>query len=190
MLLTSCNDFYFKNPQPQNGKELSSIPDQLIGTYMEIHENDSNDRDYGDTIVIIYSIGPLVITPDSFHMDYSGHVFDNNKVEGSLESGKVILKKMDDFYVLSQKIRNPLNSAHDSVWEVYIVKYKNNLLTLYTLTSNDSNLKVDSITQITPVKEFQEEDARYYLINPSNKQFKKLLTDNLYEIVGEFEKVE
>lgn len=177
MILTSCNDFYFKNPQPLHGKELKQIPDELIGTYME-KDRDSNAKKE-----------PLIITKNSYNLKSSDPSVNEMKISGTLASGKVVLKRLDDHYVLSQKVANPLNSGRDSVWEVYVLEYRNDVLTLYNLASEERELKVDSVKEITPVKEHKEGNEKYYLINPSNKQFKKLLINNLYKKVGEFEKV-
>lgn len=179
MILTSCNDFYFKNPQPLHGKELKQIPDELIGTYLE-KNNGNSESDKKES---------LTITRNSYNLKSSDPSVQEMKLSGTLAHGKVVLKRLDDHYVLSQKVVNPLNSARDSVWEVYILEYTNNLLTFYNLASEERDLKVDSVKQITPVKKQQEGDEKYYLINPSNKQFKKLLINNLYKKVGEFEKV-
>jgi hypothetical protein len=180
LILTSCNDFYFKNPQPLHGKALKAIPKELIGSYLEIKDSGTGNNHHRDA---------LVITENSYDLKVSDDTMGEKKMSGTLASGKVVLKKMDDFYVLSQKVENPLNSSRDSVWEAYILEYKNNVLTLYNLASEERNLKVDSVKRITSVKEQQEGDKKYYLINPSNKQFKKLLLNNLYTKVGRFEKV-
>lgn len=177
MILTACNDFYFKNPQPLHGKELKQIPEELVGTYLEKNSDSSKKRE------------PLIITHNSYNLKSSDPSVKDMKLSGTLAHGKVVLKRLDSHYVLSQKVESPLKSAHDSVWEVYILEYRNNVLTLYNLASEERALKVDSVKQITPVKEQKEGDTKYYLINPSNKQFKKLLINNLYKKVGEFDKV-
>jgi len=179
LILTSCNDFYFKNPQPLHGKELKAIPDELVGTYME--------KD-ADTLKHVNE-DPLIITRNSYNLKTSEPSVQGMKLSGSLENNKVVLKKLDDFYVLSQKIPNPINSSRDSVWEVYVLEYRHNHLTLYNLASDGKEPKIDSIKQITPVKEQKEGNDKYYLLNPSNKQFKKLLINNLYSKIGEFNKV-
>lgn len=177
MILTSCNDFYFKNPQPLHGKELKQIPNELIGTYMEKDRDSSAKKE------------PLIITRNSYNLKSSDPSDNNMKIAGTIAHNKVVLKRLDDHYVLSQKVANPLNSSLDSVWEVYILEYKNDRLTLYNLASEERQPKIDSVKEITPVKEHKEGNEKYYLINPSNKQFKKLLINNLYKKVGEFEKV-
>lgn len=179
MILTSCNDFYFKNPQPLHGKELKHIPDELIGTYLE-KDNDNNPSENKE---------PLIITRNSYHLKTTDPAVNDMKISGTLASGKVVLKRLDDHYVLSQKVKNPLNSDRDSVWEVYVLEYRNDVLTLYNLASEQREPKVDSVKKITNVKEQNENNEKYYLINPSNKQFKKLLINNLYKKVGEFKKV-
>ena len=179
MILTSCNDFYFKNPQPLRGKELKQIPETLIGTYIE---KDNGGKDSAKK-------EPLIITRNSYNLKSSDPTVQDMKLSGTLAPGKVVLKRLDDHYVLSQKVENPLNSSNDSVWEVYVLEYRNDVLSVYNLASEERDLKIDSIKEITPVKEQKEGDKKYYLINPSNKQFKKLLINNLYKKVGEFEKV-
>ena len=179
MLLSSCNDFYFKNPQPLHGKELKAIPDELIGTYMEKE---------ADTVKHVNE-DPLIITRNSYHLKTSDPGAQDMKLSGTLQKGKVVLKKLDDFYVLSQKVPNPINSSRDSVWEVYVLEYRNNQLNLYNLASEGQEPKIDSIKEITSVKEEKEGNEKYYLINPSNKQFKKLLINNLYRKEGEFNKI-
>lgn len=179
MIFSSCQDFYFKNPQPLRGKELKHIPDELVGTYRE------KDKDAIDTA----NKEPLRITRNSYHLKSSDPLLQDRKLSGTLAPGKVVLKRLDGHYVLSQKVKNPLNSAQDSVWEVYVLEYRNDVLNVYNLASEEKEIKVDSVKQITPVKEQKEGDKNFYLINPSNKQFKKLLINNLYKKVGEFEKV-
>lgn len=179
LIFSSCNDFYFKNPQPLHGKELKQIPEELVGTYYE-KDNDYNNPDHKE---------PLIITSNSYNLKTTDPSADNRKISGTLASGKVVLKRLDGQYVLSQKVANPLNNTHDSVWEVYVLEYRNEMLTLYNLASEQREPKVDSVKEITPVKEQKEGNEKYYLINPSNKQFKKLLINNLYQKVGEFKKV-
>lgn len=179
MIMTSCNDFYFKNPQPQRGKELKAIPDELIGTFME-KKSDQNNNPSKD---------PLIITRNSYLWEDSDSKGNKEKISGTLSSGKVVLKKLDNYYVLSQKVENPINTANDSVWEVYVLEYQNNQLLLYNLSSEERRPKVDSVKHITPVIEEKEGDSKYYLINPSRKQFKKLLDNDLFKKTGEFEKV-
>lgn len=179
MITTSCHDFYFKSPQPQQGKELKTIPDELIGTYIEKSSDSLND-DTRD---------PLIITRNSYDLKTSDPDTKDMKVSGTLEPGKVVLKKLDDYYVLSQKVENPLNNKHDSVWEVYLLKYSDNELMLYNLASEEREPKVDSVKGITRVQEETEGSDKIYLLNPNKKQFKKLISNDLFKKVGDFEKV-
>lgn len=177
--MTSCNDFYFKDPQPLHGKELKTIPDELIGTYMEKK---------ADTVQHVNE-DPLLITRNSYNLKTSEPGAQDMKLSGTLEKGKVVLKKLDDYYVLSQKVANPLNSSRDSVWEVYVMKYNNNELLLYNMSSEERAPMIDSVKQITRVKEEQDGNGKYYLINPSKKQFKKLIEEDMFKKIGEFKKV-
>lgn len=178
LVLSACHDFYFKSPQPQQGKELKTIPAELTGTYFEKS---------GDSVTVNQK-EPLIITRNSYDLKTSDPDTRDMKVSGTLKPGKVVLKKLDDYYVLSQKVENPLNSKHDSVWEVYVLKYTGNGLILYNLTSEEREFMVDSVKGITGVQEETAGSDKIYLLNPSKKQFKKLLNNDLFNKIGEFEK--
>ena len=193
LMFSSCKTYYFENPQPSHTRELKSFPSELIGTYFELnadtikHENED----------------PLVITDDSYNYKTGEPMLRDMKKEGSLKPGKVVLKKVKKYYILSQKVKNPLENSPDSLWEVYAIKYKDNQLAIYSMIYSDENggLKVDSterinnkllsdsIRTIVSVKEHRVDNDMYYLINPSKKQFIALLENNLFRKILEFEKV-
>lgn len=142
LALISCNAFLFKNPQPQRGKELKTIPDKLIGTYLE-NENEENAFDIS---------GPLTITRNSFSWEIPDSVEGDETIVGILSPDRMVLKKLNEYYVMSQKVENPANRDQNSVWEVYLIKYHDKQLLLYNLDCEEvSAQKVDSVKRITPV---------------------------------------
>ena len=169
MILSSCGVYLFENPQPLNTKELKVVPAELIGMYIEKKEQDS-----------------LIITNDSYN-----YLSQDSEREGSLHRGNVVLKKMNDYYILSQKVAHPLENSSDSLWEVYAVKYKRNGLSVYSLTFEEDNREQfnDSVMKILPVKEQNTDGDTLYVINPTKREFKTLLESKLYRKVLEFKKI-
>jgi arginine repressor len=187
LLLVSCKTYYFENPQPSHTKELKSFPNELIGTYFELK---------ADTIAHVNE-DPFVISKDSYHYKTNDSAIKDMKKDGSIEHGKVVLKKFHKYYVLSQKIENPLENSADSIWEVYVMKYKDERLVIYSMIYSEDNgsdkkleskLLSDSIRAILPVIEKKAGNDTLFLINPSKNQFKKLLEKNLFRKVLEFKK--
>lgn len=171
--LSACGVYLFESPQPLDTKEINVIPSELIGTYLEKEDQDS-----------------LIITSNSYRYTGNESVFEETK-QGTLESGKVVLKKMNDHYIISQKIANPLESIADSLWDVYALQYKRKRLSVYSLMFEEENTKqfADSVMKIVPVKEQKFGEDTLYVINPTKKEYKKLLDSKLYRKVLEFKKV-
>lgn len=175
LMLTSCI-VYFEKPQPVHSKELKEVPKELIGTYVE---EDNNN--------------PLVITRNSYQYKEKNTgeeemSFDN----GMLETGKVILKRMDDFYVLSYKIGDLEQESLKSAWMVYLIKLKGDQLTVSYIASEDRNSwpKIDSVKRIVPVTEIKNNDNdRTYFINPSKKEFKSMIENKIFNDTLKFRKI-
>lgn len=173
LTLSACGVYLFENPQPMDTKELNVIPSELIGTYLEKEDQDS-----------------LIITSNSYRYTGNGSVFENTR-EGILESGKVILKKMNGYYFINQKIAHPLESSSDSLWDVYALQYKRKQLSVYSLMYEEEKTIefANSVMEILPVKEQKFGEDTLYVINPTKKEYKKLLDSKLYRKVLEFKKI-
>lgn len=173
LTLSACGVYLFENPQPMDTKALDVIPSELIGTYLEKKDKDS-----------------LIITSKSYRYTGKESVFEDTR-EGTLDPGKVVLKKMNGYYIISQKIANPLESSSDSLWDVYALKYKRKRLSVYSMMYEEENSKQfsDSVMRIVPVKEQKFGEDTLYVINPTKKEYKTLLESKLYKKVLEFKKV-
>ena len=77
ILLSSCFSVSFIEPQPKGGKNISSFPDKIVGTYLL----------YGDTIIV---------TPKSFTFEGGTHYI----------SDSIIVRKFKKYKVLSVKEKN------------------------------------------------------------------------------------
>lgn len=173
LTLSACGVYLFENPQPVDTKALNVIPPELIGTYLEKKDQDS-----------------LIVTSKSYRYTGNESVFEETR-EGTLKPGKVILKKMNDYYIINQKIANPLESSSDSLWDVYALQYKRKRLSVFSLLYEEKNSKqfADSVMKILPVKEQKVGEDTLYVINPTKKEYKKLLESKLYKKVLEFKKI-
>lgn len=173
LTLSACGVYLFENPQPLDTKALNVIPAELTGTYLEKEDRDS-----------------LIITSHSYRYTGNESVFEETR-KGTLESGKVVLKKVNGYYIINQKIANPLESSADSLWDVYALKYKRKRLSVYSLIYDEENSKqfADSVMGILPVKEQKFGEDTLYVINPTKKEYKKLLDSKLYRKVLEFKKI-
>ena len=170
MMLSSCV-VVFEQPQPSRTKELNAVPPELRGTYTE--------EDIDDT---------LIVTSDSYN--YKSNSSDIIHKNGSLKSGDAVLKKMNGNCVLSHRITDVPENFPKNLWHVYLLKYKDNKLKVYFLNSKGNEaLMVDSIRKIVPVKEIGDKDDKGNLINPTKKQFKKIVRSNMFKESYVFNKI-
>ena len=168
VLLCSCQMYFFENPQPLHSKALKAVPAELIGIYKESGS---------DT---------LIITNDSYK-----YLSKDNKKEGAFKLGNMVLKKLDDYYILSQKMVDSLGQPYNELWEVYAMKYTNNHLLVYNLNcaKDDCQPMADSVSRIVPYKNLLMDKDTLHIINPTKNQFRALLDKNLFRLVSEFERI-
>lgn len=179
LALCSCEIVYFEKPQPRHTKELKSIPSELTGIYAEIKDDSIKDQ-IADS---------LIITSDLYHYITHDHkLLDKNRI-GSLETGNMVLKKMDGYYILSQKVMDDKGKIYDDIWEINVLKYNDNQLSIYSMSGEDEKLFTDSVRRIVPLKEKKVEDGTVQMINPTKKQFKELLDNKLWKKAIQFEKI-
>jgi hypothetical protein len=174
VIISSCRVFY-ENPQPLNTKILKTIPSELTGTYI--------DEDSHDT---------LVVTGDSYNFkEHSQSPEESRQNKGDLKSAETVLKMLDGNYILSRKITVAKENFPDNMWMAYLVKYQDNVLIVSYLGSNDkeNDKMVASIKEIVPVKALKDNDETDYLINPTKKQFKTLIENNLFTEAYRFKKI-
>ena len=173
-ILSSCRVFY-ENPQPLNTKELNTIPSELTGTYIEADSHDT-----------------LIVTGDSYHFkEHSPGSGDSGQNKGTLNSGETVLKRLDGNYILSRKIDDAPENFPENIWMVYLLKYRDNELKVSYLGCDDKEIDklVVSMKKIVSVKELKDKDETDYLINPSKKQFRKLIDTGLFQDAYKFLKI-
>ena len=178
LFFSSCITVQFETIDFISKNLPDSIPSELQGSYI------SSD---GDTIVLTDKILDMGYDPIS-----------KEKSIDTLKHGSLEIAKFDDYYLLCKKEK--------SLWTVVPLFPNKNKLEVYYLDEDeyinrnfkdtkDENKKHDfffsELNKITPAKKVYNDsgDIDYYLINPTKKQFKKLLKNNFFSKLEELHRI-
>lgn len=216
IILESCSSIYFVQPQPQSGATLNSFPKEFRGIYIaggedkdtiyiketkyvypEIFEKhiptvklDSltdirieNGLLYDDSIPTNKGVR-FTITGDTIHYRIKLNL-------SKFLSDSLVLKKHEGRLILNEK------EEEENYWNVYLVeKLNNDNLRLSTIgnfkTKRTPNQKIKydgNLEDFYSITYFQEIDTSKYLINPTDKEFEKLLKKGLFTKWGEYKKI-
>ncbi|MBL7966940.1 MAG: hypothetical protein JNK09_08050 [Prolixibacteraceae bacterium] len=175
LLLSSCR-VVFENPQPLHAKEIHAMPAELIGTYIE------EDSD------------TLIISQRSYLLKDRGPFSDKNN-HGTLNSGRDVLKKFRKYYVLSKLVNDSIDDNAPKMWFVFLLKLEGKELLVSQVEDGQSKKDTFDVTLLkkyTPVKVIDEgeTDSEAYLINPTQKQFKLLIKNDLFKPVYRFRRID
>jgi hypothetical protein len=165
-LLTACISVEFKNPQPRNEKILTEFPKEFIGTYLS-SENDT------------FVIANTYFKAASITIETT----DNPKASEIINlSENVILKKMKTHFILNMKDKGN--------WGIVILNKSSKGLIIHTFNANDQEF-LTTLKSITKTEEIRQEDKlKRIVLDPSDKEFKKIIsTPSLFE-KGELIKVQ
>ena len=178
LFFSSCITVQFETIDFISNNLLDSIPSELQGSYIS-----SN----GDTIVLTGKILDMGYDPIS-----------KEKSIDTLKHGFLEIAKLDDYYLLCKKEKG--------LWTIIPIYPNKNKLEVYYLDEDeyvkrnfkdsiDENKKHDyffsELNKITPTKKVYNDSGEidYYLINPSKKQFKKLLGNNFFSKLEELNRL-
>ncbi len=157
LLLSSCVEVEFKHPMPPKGKVLKAIPSEVIDYYTALEKKLTSEDKVRD------------IREDDF--DINAPLPEN-----------VVFKEWKSDYYFNQKGEN-------GNWQIYIVKSApNNSYEVYQLDGTNQTT-IDKLKAITKVKEVFSDDGDLdrIIINPSFKEFKKILKSGAFEKVDFFD---
>lgn len=214
LIISGCTQVYFSQPQPQNKKSLKQFPSKYHGMYLSIDKDTfcigetfytlpekiektiavaemdsikgislSNDLLYDDSLPLKKGI-PYSILEDSIH--YEAQVNWPKYISDSL-----VLKKLSNRLIISSKSKN---NPH---WEVYILEQlKNENIKLYAIGNFKTKYSSKKIKYDGELKEFYDVTSfvaienKDYLIDPSKREFKKLIKKGFFKEIGEITKIE
>ncbi len=163
LMLSSCITVKFEDAQPKDTPELKEFPESMLGVYFD------NNKD------------TLTITNFSFKYGSKKSLLYQNK---TLSPDESVLKKFNDYYVLSLK--------DDDNWEVVVFKcIEKDLSVFYINLDKNRERTLSKIKAIMPVKEIKGNNGKidYYLINPSKKDFQTLLDKEIFSHIGDFKRI-
>lgn len=152
-LFISCTAVKFENPQPTAAPSLSEFPEKMHGTFVS---------DSDDTLEFSQN-----------HFRYSSGTEVN--LESKLSPESAVLKKANNTYILSLK--------DEQGWDVFPMKLGRNKITIYYANLDpDAEQLILDLKNTSPVHEIRNEEGKFdhYLIDPSEKEFKKLLRKKLF----------
>ncbi|MHA6280951.1 hypothetical protein ACXYMT_12295 [Salinimicrobium sp. CAU 1759] len=161
VLLTSCTAVKFQDPQPKGTAILQEFPQKFLGTFTS---------DESDT---------LRITKDSFRFS------DGKEIEfaAELSAENTVLKLHKNTYILNLK--------DNGSWDVFPIKFSPNKITVYFADINSKTERLLKAKHPETVQEIRTEDGKldHYLIDPSAKEFDRLLKKKLFSEQVEFKRL-
>ena len=162
LIMTSCDQVIFTEPQPRKVNPLPEVPDVLKGTFV--------DED-NDTLFV-----------KSRHFSYYSDLADLKEI---YLSDSAVLKSYKDHYFYS----TPIWLKGEQYWLSYILSPTKNGFDLYTMDPDDI-VKLAKLQEITSkVRDIEDGDAEYYLFNPKRKHYKKIISDSVFTKMISFRRV-
>ena len=180
LFFLSCSAVRFENPQPIGNKELKKLPSKLTGYYVD-HNN-------GDTLILkstsyIFKLNPFLKT-------------DHKEIKFSSDS--IVLKKYKSFYVLSSRgVIGDEISEELKGWDVVLLEFIHDSIKVFSINTYEEEsvqTTVSKLTNILPVESVlnpnEDEEGEYFLINPSKRQFRELIHQDIFSVCWEFKRVD
>jgi hypothetical protein len=161
LLLFSCKEVTFKEPQPAGVSALKEVPTGLQGIYQTYEEISG---DFSDT---------LIIESWGYHMKNKD---DKDWLNRGTLSDTLVLKFYENYYFI--------NFKSGDQWVLRLLKQESNgSLRFMAIDLQDDAKRKDKLKKISKdlrVKEFQRKDDTFYQIDPTPAQLMKLIRDGLF----------
>ncbi len=161
LLLYSCKEVTFREPQPAGASSLKEIPLKLRGSYAT---RDKATGEIGDTLII---------------ESWGYHFKDKNDQDwlgkGTL-SDSLVVKFYENIYFV--------NFKEGDQWVLRLVKEKSpGVLEFLSIDIQDDSKRKEILRKISrkvPVKEIQRNDDTFYQINPTPSQLMQLIKEGYF----------
>lgn len=165
LLLASCDQVIFSEPQPARVKALKSIPEELQGEWL-----DQN----GDTLYVF--AGSFIYHSDDYILEDQEYLSDS-----------AVLKAYKGKYFYSRKVEIDAGDY----WLSYILDTDEELvrMDLYAMDPGDI-VKLAKLQEITSkVMDIEEGEINYYLFAPKRRHYKKIIADTIFTKMISFTKI-
>jgi hypothetical protein len=161
LLLISCKEVSFKEPQPAGVPALKEVPAALRGNYQSY---DQASGDFSDT---------LIIEAWGYHMKDKN---DKDWLGRGTLSDTLVLKYFENYYFVNFKTGDQ--------WVLRVVKQNTNgSIEFLAIDLQDEVKGKDMIKKLSrklKVKEIKRKDDTFYQINPTPAQLLMLIKDGLF----------
>lgn len=148
LLLFSCKDIKFKEPQPQGIEHLTTFPEALRGSFYADNNSDT-----------------LIVNPTSFvYGNKTSLVF----AEGTI-SDTLVLKKWENTYFI--------NIHENKLWNLVMVNVLDNGNLSLSILSIEKESDAANINAITPLETIYNTNKQieYYIAQPNAAQLKQII---------------
>ncbi len=161
VLLISCKEVSFKEPQPAGVTALTQVPKTLQGRYLGVDERG------GDT--------------DTLIIESWGYHFRDAKEKDWLGKGvlsdSLVVKFYRDYYFV--------NFRTGDQWVLRLIKQKpDGSIDFLSIPVGDDARRKDILKKLSKkfaLKEIQRKDDTFYQINPTRDQLMDLIAEGLFE---------
>ena len=151
LLLISCTEIIFEEPQPLGAKSLNSIPKELQGNFSFLILNEET----------LMEVGENYITGED---------------DKSYLSDSLIIKQMGDLYVINKLINK--GDGKEGKWEVYTLQDKGCGFVKATTFVINSDSYVEQFKTAYGGTVIGEGQEKSMIVKPDSKQFKEIMNDD------------
>jgi hypothetical protein len=151
ILLFSCKEITFKEPQPRGKKALKEIPKNLVGSYLL--KDDKNGSNETDTLIV----------------NAKGYFVVSDK-KGSQLGDSLVMKKYKGYYFI--------NTNDNPEWLLRVIQQEKNGDLVYMELEEDGKSFKDFLTKVSKevkIDSVEINGEKLYQIDPSPKQLVKLI---------------
>lgn len=160
LLLYSCKEVSFREPQPAGVDPLTEVPKTLHGNYVAIEEK---GRD-SDTLVI----------------ESWGYHFRDSKDKDWLGKGVIsdtlVIKTYQNYYFVNFRVGDQ--------WVLRLIRQKSGgIIEFMSIPVSDDAKRKDILKTLSkrfPVREIQKKDDTFYQINPTREQLMQLIKEGFF----------
>lgn len=161
MLLYSCKEITFREPQPAGIVPLKEVPLSLRGPYAT---RDKTTGEIGDTLII-----------ESWGYHFKDKE-DNDWLGNGRLSDTLVVKFYENYYFV--------NFKEGDQWVLRLVKEKSpGVLEFMSIDIQDDSKRKETLRKISrkvPIKQIDRNDDTFYQINPTPTQLMALIKDGFF----------
>ncbi len=161
MMLWSCKEVSYREPQPSGVQPLKEVPEKLRGTFQTI---DPTTGEFGDT---------LVIESWGYHMKDKN---DKDFLGRGVLSDTLVVKFYQNYYFVNFKSGNQ--------WVLRLIRQQpDGTIELLSMDLSNETRRIELIKKLSKklkVKEIKIKDDTFYQINPTPAQLMTLIKEGFF----------